>query len=55
LGIILFFIYIGDVIAKKLTGISAKFVLPEIASFLVLFVSVGFLLVSIIPSLNELD
>ena len=54
-GIVLFFIYISDVLAKKLIGRSAEFVLPEVASFLVLFISVGFLLVSIIPNLKKLD
>ncbi len=54
-GIALFLIYIGDVLAKKLIGRSAEFVLPEVASFLVLFISVGFLLISIIPELKKLD
>ena len=54
-GIALFLIYISDVLAKKLIGRSAEFVLPEVASFLVLFISVGFLLVSIIPELKKLD
>ena len=55
IGIALFIIYVSDVLAKKLIGRSAEFVLPEVASFLVLFISVGFLLVSIIPELKKLD
>lgn len=55
LGIALFFIYISDVLTKKLIGRSAEFVLPEVASFLLLFISVGFLLVSILPDLKKLD
>ena len=55
LGIALFFIYIIDVLAKKLIGRSVEFVLPEVASFLLLFISVGFLLVSILPDLKKLD
>ena len=55
LGVALFFIYISDVLAKKLIGRSAEFVLPEVASFLLLFISVGFLLVSILPDLKKLD
>ena len=55
LGSALFFIYTGDVLAKKLIGRSAEFVLPEVASFLLLFISVGFLLVSILPDLKKLD
>ena len=54
-GIALFFIYISDVLAKKLIGRSAEFVLPEVASFLLLLISVGFLLVSILPDLKKLD
>ena len=54
-GITLFLIYISDVLAKKLIGRSAEFVLPEVASFLLLLISVGFLLVSILPDLNKLD
>lgn len=55
LGIALFFIYISDVLAKKLFGRSVEFALPEVASFLLLFISVGFLLVSILPDLKKLD
>ena len=55
LGIALFFIYTSDVLAKKLIGRSVEFVLPEVASFLLLFISVGFLLVSILPDLRKLD
>ena len=55
IGIALFIIYVSDVLAKKLIGRSAEFVLPEVASFLVLFISVGFLLASIIPDLKKLD
>ena len=47
-GITLFLIYISDVLAKKLIGRSAEFVLPEVASFLLLLISVGCLLVSIL-------
>ncbi len=54
-GITLFLIYISDVLAKKLIGRSAEFVLPEVASFLLLLISVGFLLVSILPDLKKLD
>ena len=55
LGIALFFIYISDVLAKKLISRSAEFALPEVTSFLLLFISVGFLLVSILPDLRRLD
>ena len=48
-------IYISDVLAKKLIGRSAEFVLPEVASFLLLLISVGCLLVSILPDLKKLD
>ena len=54
-GITLFLIYISDVLAKKLIGRSAEFVLPVVASFLLLLISVGFLLVSILPDLKKLD
>ena len=54
-GITLFLIYVSDVLAKKLIGRSAEFVLPEVASFLLLLISVGFLLVSILPDLKKLD
>ena len=54
-GITLFLIYISDLLAKKLIGRSAEFVLPEVASFLLLLISVGFLLVSILPDLKKLD
>ena len=54
-GITVFLIYISDVLAKKLIGRSAEFVLPEVASFLLLLISVGFLLVSILPDLKKLD
>ena len=55
LGIALFFIYFSDLLAKKLISRSAEFTLPEVASFLLLFISVGFLLVSILPDLRKLD
>ena len=55
ISIILFLIYLADIIIKKTMGIGWTIQLPYTAAYLTLFFAVGFFLISIIPDFKKID